>query len=38
MKMNKEDRRNEVAAYSTMFLLAAVCIILIGFLIKKLLW
>jgi hypothetical protein len=36
MKLNKEDRREEVAAYTTMFFLATVCIVLIGLLISKL--
>ena len=38
MKLNRQDRKEEVAAYTTMFLLAIVCIVLIGALIKKLLW
>jgi hypothetical protein len=38
MKLNREDRREEMGAYGTMFFLAVVCILLIGVLIKKLLW
>lgn len=36
MKLNKEHRREEVAAYTTMFFIATICISLILVLITKL--
>ena len=34
MKLNKEDRREEMAAYSTMALMGIISVILIGVLIQ----
>jgi hypothetical protein len=36
MKLNQEDRREEVAAYTTMFIVGALSIVLIGVLLKTL--
>jgi hypothetical protein len=36
MKLNRQDRREEVGAYATMFAIVIVCIVLIGVLISKL--